>query len=95
MIKTNKTLTLLFALTLVVAGCKPDAIKGYERVNSGDVKSVAGTWTGVSVLQRDNDAERKNFPYKSMDITSALEFNKVKLTLQENNGQPGNFTIDY
>lgn len=80
---------------MVIASCKPDAIKEYEPVTSGDVKSIAGTWTGASVLQRDNDAERKNFPYKSQDVTAALEFSKVKITLQESNGQPTTFTIDH
>lgn len=92
---SHKIITLFFAGTLALAACKPDAVKDYEPVSSGSVKSVAGTWTGSSVLQRDNDAERKNFPYKSMDITSALEFNKVKITLLENNGQPTTFTIDH
>lgn len=86
--------TLLLGVALLTA-CKPDAVKDYEPVTSGNVKSIAGTWTGSSVLQRDNDAERKNFPYKSMDITSALEFNKVKITLLESNGQPTTFTIDH
>jgi hypothetical protein len=95
MMKTYRSLTLMLAAMMVLAACKPDKIKNYEPVTSGGVKAVAGTWTGSTVLQRDNDAERKNFPYKSMDITSALEFTKVKLTLQESGGQPTNFTIDH
>ena len=80
---------------IALAACKPDNAKDYVPVVTGNVKSVAGTWTGSSVLQRDNDAERKNFPYKSMDVTNVLEFNKVKLTLAESNGQPTTFNIDH
>lgn len=95
MLKKNKIVTVALAAMIALAACQPDEAKEYVPVESGNVKSVAGTWTGSSVLQRDNDAERKNFPYKSLDITGALEFNKVKLTLVENNGQPTTFTIDH
>lgn len=91
----SKIVSVTLAAMIALAACQPDEAKEYVPVESGNVKSVAGTWTGSSVLQRDNDAERKNFPYKSMDVTSALEFNKVKLTLQESNGQPTTFTVDH
>lgn len=95
MFKTYRSICALLAITAVLAACKPESLKDYEPVTTGDVKAIAGTWTGTTVLQRDNDAERKNFPYKAMDVTNTLEFNKVKLTLQENNGQPAAFTIDH
>jgi hypothetical protein len=91
----RKIVTVALAALVALAACQPDEAKEYVPVESGNVKSVAGTWTGSSVIQRDNDAERKNFPYKSMDVTGALEFNKVKLTLAENNGQPTTFTVDH
>jgi hypothetical protein len=94
MLKKTKAVTAALAMT-ALAACTPDDSKDYVPVVTGNVKSIAGTWTGSSVLQRDNDAERKNFPYKSMDITNALEFSKVKLTLQESGGQPTTFTIDH
>lgn len=94
MFKNYRKIIAALALTATLAACKPDSLKDYEPVEAGNVKSIAGTWTGTSVLQRDNDSERKNFPYKSMDITSAVDFGKVKITLQESNGQPTNFTID-
>lgn len=95
MFKTYRSILAVLAITAILAACKPESLKDYVPVETGGVKSIAGTWTGSSVLQRDNDAERKNFPYKSMDITNTLEFNKVKLTLNENNGQPAGFTIDH
>lgn len=91
----RKIVTVTLAAMIALAACQPDEAKDYVPVESGNVKSVAGTWTGTSVLQRDNDAERKNFPYKTMDVTGALEFNKVKLTLVESNGQPTTFTVDH
>jgi len=85
----------MLVAAVALASCKPESIKDYEPVKTGSVSSIAGVWTGSSAIQRDNDAERKNFPYKSMDITNAIEFNKVKLTLNANGDVPGNFTIDY
>ena len=94
MLKKTKAFTVALAM-ITLAACRPDDTNDYVPVETGSVKSIAGTWTGSSALQRDNDAERKNFPYKSMDITSVLDFTKVKLTLQESNGQPTTFTIDH
>jgi hypothetical protein len=93
--KTYRSLAAILAAMIVMTACQPDKLKDYEKVTAGNISSIAGTWTGTSVLQRDNDAERKNFPYKSMDVTAPLEFTKVKLTLQANNGQPGTFNIDH
>ena len=95
MLKKNKAVILALAVMIALAACQPDKEKTYEPIITGNVTSIAGVWTGSSVLQRDNDAERKNFPYKSMDITNVLEFNKVKLTLQQNGGQPTTFSIDH
>lgn len=96
MLKKNKFLSIaLAALVTGFTACQPDDTKEYVPVVTGNIKTIAGTWKGASVLQRDNDAERKSFPYKSMDITNVLEFNKVKLTLLESNGQPTTFTIDH
>ncbi len=96
---TRIRLTLLIALamvtTVVITACQPEKMKDYEPVVTGGVESIAGTWTGTTVLQRDMDAQRKNFPYKTQDITNVLEFNKVKLTLVANAGQPTTFNIDH
>jgi len=83
----------LAVIMAVVAACSPDALKDYVPVHNGSVSNITGTWNGVSVNQRDVSAENKNFPYKSMDITNALQFNNVKLTL--NGTTSGTFTINY
>ena len=85
----------VFMITVLVGACHPDDAKNYIPRKSGDVASITGTWKGTSVTQRDNDAERKNFPYKTQDITAALDFTKVTLTLNSSSGLPGAFTINY
>ncbi len=93
--KTFRTLAATLAAIVVLVACQPDKLKDFQPVESGGIDDIAGTWTGVNVLQRDNDAERKDFPFKTMDVTNALEFTKVKLTLQASNGQPTTFNIDH
>lgn len=94
----NRKITLLIITAiaaLAMPGCQPDKIDAYVPREAGNVASITGTWKGVSVIQYDNDAVRKNFPYKTQDITSVLEFTKVTLTLNSSNNQPGTFTINY
>ena len=95
--KNNLIIHILtvFMITVFIAACQPESTKNYIPRKSGDVASVTGTWKGTSVVQRDNDAERKNFPYKTQDITAALDFTKVTLTLTSSSNLPGTFTINY
>lgn len=86
---------LVIGTLVALAACRPEKIKPFEKGDSGSVNSIAGVWKGSTAIQRDNDAERKNFPFKSQDITSALGFTQYKLTLNATNGQPSTFTIDY
>jgi hypothetical protein len=81
------------ALTMSLSSCRPDEIKEYTAVNNGNATDLVGIWNGVSVNQRDVGAENKNFPYKNQDITAALQFNSVKLTL--NGTTSGTFSINY
>lgn len=95
MTRIRLTLLMMIAATITIVSCQPEKMKDYEPVVSGGVESIAGTWTGTSVLQRDRDAERKNFPYKTQDITNLLEFTKVKVTLAQSGGQPTTFNVDH
>ena len=97
MTRIRSTLLTVFAAVaaVMITSCQPEKMKDYEPVVTGGVESIAGTWTGTTVLQRDMDAQRKNFPYKTQDITNVLEFNKVKLTLTASGGQPTTFNIDH
>jgi hypothetical protein len=91
--KTINSLLAVSVLAVSVWSCRPDEIKEYSAVNNGSATSLVGTWNGASVIQRDVGAENKNFPYKSQDITSALQFNTLKLTL--NGSTSGTFSINY
>jgi hypothetical protein len=86
---------LIIGILVAFAACRPEKIRPYEKGEAGSVNSIAGVWKGSTAIQRDNDAERKNFPFKSLDITAPLGFTQYKLTLNAANGQPSNFTIDY
>jgi hypothetical protein len=96
--KNSKTILIIITAivsAVVLPNCQPESAKVYIPRESGNVASVTGVWKGVSVIQRDNDAEKKNFPYKTQDITSALDFTKVTLTLNSSSNLPGTFTINY
>jgi len=92
---TKNILQTLAIGVILLGACQPDKIKDYVPRSTGDVASITGVWKGISVTQRDNDAERKNFPYKSEDVTSTLEFTKVTITLNSSNGQATSFNINY
>lgn len=93
--KTKNILQTLAIGVFLLSACQPEKIKDFVPRSTGDVASLTGTWKGTAVTQRDNDAERKNFPFKSEDVTSTLEFTKVTLTLNSANGQPTTFNINY
>lgn len=92
-----KKILIIASLVLVVIAiaCSPEDLKSFEPVNHGEVAGLFGTWTGLSVNQRDLGAEAKGFPYKNEDMTAALGFTKVKVTLNGSAAAPSNFTIDY
>ena len=77
------------------ASCKRDAFK--EVGNNADFKidALGGTWSTSSVIQTDEDAIRKGFPFKTQDITSDFNLNQTKITLNLNGVNPGTFTISY
>lgn len=82
-------------ITVFMSACQPDSTKNYLPRKAGDVASITGTWKGTSVVQRDNDAELKNFPYKSQDVTAILDFTKVTLIINSSSGLPGTFEFKY
>lgn len=72
-------------------GCQPDPFK-----EIGDpivpVESISGNWRLNKVTQTDINAEEKDFPYKSLDITDILPYQDVTISLTFSNGTPGAFT---
>ena len=86
---------IMLAIVFTGIGCQPEDIKPFTPVSNGEVASFYGSWKGVSVNQRDIGAENKGFPYKNEDMTTALGFTNVKVTLNGTASTPSTFTIDY
>ena len=89
-----KFLTALI-LVLAISACQPEDIKEFTPSSSAfALNDLAGTWKATKLEQTDMDAVRKGFPYKTLDVTSALGLTNMKLTLNLNGTAPGTFTID-
>ncbi len=89
----KNTLKLLIGCCLagiVISGCQPEAHK-----DLGDprdiVPSLAGTWKLTRAVQVDEDAARKGFPYKELDITSLFAYTDFQLTFNVNGSAPSTF----
>lgn len=96
-INKKQIVIVLTFVAVSIWSCKPDAVKPYEalEVQSGSVQSIAGVWTGLNVMQTDNGAVNKNFPFKTEDVTQVLQASKWKLTLNASGSTPGTFAIDH
>ena len=89
----NSILLIIFA-SLFIVSCKPDAFKPVGDASVFRIQSLSGNWTVSSVVQTDEDAIRKGFPYKTLDVTNDYTFKTFKLNLLMSGDAPGNFTID-
>lgn len=93
-----KTLMImLVALSgITLWGCKPEAIKDFEAPSAAfKLSDVSGTWKMSNITQTDEDAITKGFPYKSVDVTDAVNATQVKFTINMNGSNPGTFAIDH
>jgi Domain of unknown function (DUF5004) len=87
---------LAIAAAAGFAACKPDAIKDYEAASSAfKVSDLSGTWRMTAISQTDEDATRKGFPYKTVDLTNVVNASQIKFTINMNGGNPGTFAIDH
>ena len=90
MYKIFKTGTLIAMSAILFTACRPEAHK--ELGPPRDVlSSIQGTWKLTKATQVDEDALRKGFPYKELDITNLFPYTNFVLTLNLNNGAPGTF----
>jgi hypothetical protein len=66
----------------VLAGmfsCKPEAFKNVG-VASANLEALNGNWRLVKVTQTDVDAQKKGFPYQTMDLTNVFPYTEFKMT---------------
>lgn len=91
--KIVKHILAVMLVAGTLAACRPE-IPEFQYLETKSIENMAGQWKGLTVVQRDNDAERKKFPYQSMDITSFVQFSNFKLNLNATGGNPSTFTID-
>ena len=84
-----KTGLLLLLVATFFTACTPDAHKeiGAPRNIAG---SLEGTWKLVKATQVDEDAARKGFPFKELDITTLYPY--TDFVLKFNSGSPATFT---
>jgi hypothetical protein len=86
----------LFLILIVVAiSCRPEEFPGVgERAEV--VPLLEGTWTVESVIQFDNDAQRKGYPLfaQTQDLTEEFPYDEFSLTLDvDADGEPTTFAI--
>lgn len=82
---------LLLTFAMIFTACSPA-----ERKEIGEqrdiIQSLAGTWKLTKATQVDEDAAKKGFPYKELDITALFPYTNFVLKLDVNNGTPSTFT---
>ncbi len=78
-------------IALVFTACTP-AERQELGVPRNIVESLAGNWKLTKATQVDEDAAKKGFPYKELDITSLFPYTNFVLQLNLNNGVPATFT---
>lgn len=86
---------IMVSAALSLAACKPESLKEYESNSAFSINTLQGAWKLTKVTQVDEDAARKGFPYKVLDITAPLAQTQVVLTLALNGSNPGTYTINY
>lgn len=86
-----KTGMMLLSAAIFFGACSPSELKEIGAPRNV-LESLAGTWKLTKATQVDEDASKKGFPFKEMDITSLFPYTSFVLKLDLNNGAPGTFT---
>lgn len=90
--KTLKYLSIMICI-LSIFGCKPETF-GPITSDVQVLKQMQGTWNLTKVVQVDQDAKTKGFPYKELDITNIYPYKDLVIALQvDASGNPSAFTI--
>lgn len=86
-----KTGLIILTAAFLFAACTPAEHKEIG-VPRNIVESLAGIWKLTKATQVDEDASKKGFPFKELDITTLFPYTNFILTLNLNSGTPGTFT---
>ena len=86
-----KILVALPLIGIAITSCQPDKYKTIDPPTN-NVATLAGTWKLTRVVQTDEDAKRKGFPYQQMDLTSLFPYTDFKITFNVNGATPTTFT---
>lgn len=89
--KMIKSIITPVVLAVLFAACSPSAHKDLGEPRD-IISSLSGTWKLTKATQVDEDATRKGFPYKQMDITSLFPYTNFVVKFDVNNGAPSTFT---
>ena len=89
--KLLRTGFMMLTVSLLFTACQPDQIKEIGE-SRNILSSLEGNWKLIKATQVDEDASRKGFPYKELDITSLFPYTNFQLKLNLANGAPATFT---
>lgn len=82
---------MMLTISLLFTACQPDTIKEIGE-SRNILSSLQGTWKLTKATQVDEDASRKGFPYKELDITNIFPYTNFQLKLDLASGAPTTFT---
>lgn len=82
---------MVLAAAIFFAACTPKEHKELGAPRN-IIASLSGTWKLTKATQVDEDASKKGFPFKELDITPLFPYTNFVLTLNVANGAPGTFT---
>jgi len=88
----NYNFPILLMLSMLVFSCRPEAFKEIGTANN-NLSALTGTWQIVKVLQTDADAQKKGFPYQTMDLTNVFPYTEFKMTFNTSANAPTTFTV--
>ena len=76
---------------IAIASCKPDSIKSFQGYSAYSTSSLQGVWKLTKAVESDEDAKRKNFPFKTQDITNLFNLTDITVTLAADGSVTANY----
>jgi hypothetical protein len=72
-------LTICFVAFAGIFSCKPEAFKNVG-TPTGNLDALNGNWRLTKVTQTDVDAQKKGFPFQTMDLTNVFPYTEFKMS---------------